>query len=426
MFINGINEKDVSNRMGIDMGLLEVLSIFINKVRTPEWVDNLILTHRVTKGLWYNGSKFLNSYTLHNEEHAVTLINKSIELVNRIDYFVLKDIDYYILFLACYLHDISMVIHPDMSVFVSSSEKNYAVITDLLGKMQEEAKKFFKPDLSKEVNDARMKAGGNFILEVFNRVYEYFEGMVRDNHAKDSAKFIIDKSETLLTHLSPTLLSFVAKVSESHGYDVMEVYGLKSVAKDDTISLKYLMMMIRLADLMDVSNDRVNYHLLRQNLKNLSSISKFHWISHLVTDRIELDTSYNTDENKNINDKPITEDINFNLYLNVKYLTSTENKNGCECRQCRLEQDKVSLEIKCNHPFKKTCDVQNCVFLCRWMMDKHEWLIQELAELNDYLFSVNNSLIRTNIHFNICYRDDMRFDADMFDYVRNYLEEKNK
>lgn len=106
-FVEHIKDKDISNCMGIDMGLLGVLNKFISHVRKPEWVDSLILTHRLTKGLWYNGSKFLNTYTLHNEEHAVTLIDKSLELTNRIDYFVLKDIDYYILFLACYLHDIA-------------------------------------------------------------------------------------------------------------------------------------------------------------------------------------------------------------------------------------------------------------------------------------------------------------------------------
>ena len=96
-FVEHINEKDISNQMGIDIGVLEVLNIFIKNVRNPEWVDSLIVTHRLTKGLWYNGSKFLNSYTLHNEEHAVTLITKSLELTNRIDYFALKNVDYYIM-----------------------------------------------------------------------------------------------------------------------------------------------------------------------------------------------------------------------------------------------------------------------------------------------------------------------------------------
>ena len=62
------------------------------------------------------------------------------------------------------------------------------------------------------------------------------------------------------------------------------------------------MILIRLADLLDVANDRVNYHLLRQNLRNLSTISKFHWISHLVTDKIVLKTDYTTDENAEMGD----------------------------------------------------------------------------------------------------------------------------
>ena len=55
------------------------------------------------------------------------------------------------------------------------------------------------------------------------------------------------------------------------------------------------------------------------------------------------------------------------------------------------------------------------------MMKKHEWLIPELIALNDYLYSVNNSLIKSKINFNILYHGDMRLDPDMFDYIQEYL-----
>lgn len=80
-FIKNLEDHDISNQMGIDMALLSVVGTFVHFVRNPEWIDGLILTHRITKGLWYNGSKFLNSYTLHNEEHAVTLINQAVHIV---------------------------------------------------------------------------------------------------------------------------------------------------------------------------------------------------------------------------------------------------------------------------------------------------------------------------------------------------------
>ncbi len=422
-FIEHIEDKDISNQMGIDMGLLEVINVFIRNVRKPEWVDALIRTHRLTKGLWYNGSKFLNSYTLHNEEHAVTLIAKSLELTNRIDYFVLKDIDFYILFLACYLHDISMVIHPDLGRLSSENGKNMVLISDLMEQMRNEIKKFDTIDF-KDKKNSRFKDAGKFLITIFNEVYGYFEALVRDNHAKDSAKFIRDRSNTLLNYLEPTLLSYVAKVSESHGYDVIDVYGLKSRAKDDTISFKYLMILIRLADLLDVANDRVNYHLLRQNLKNLSLTSKFHWISHLVTDKIELNTDYITDENAGMGDKPITETINLILHLNVKQMTVAGKKKKCEGCQMERTEGEDCLKIRIlggNHSLEK-CTEKECMVLCYWMMQKHDWLVKELIALNDYLFTVNNTLFNTKINFIIRYRDEVKLDADMFDSVQDYLE----
>lgn len=422
-FIEHIDEKEISNQMGIDMGILEALNIFIKNVRKSKGVDDLIMTYHLSKGLWYNGSKFLNSYTLHNEDYAVMLITKSQELTNRMDYFVLKDVDYYILFIACYLHDISMVIHPELGRLSSENGRNLALISELMRQMLEETKRFWTYD-EKEKNDSRYKDAGKFLVMVFNKVYTYFETLVRDNHAKDSAKFICDHSNSLLGYLEPTLLSFVATVSESHGYDVLEVYGLKSKAKDDTISLKYLMILIRLADLLDVANDRVNYYLLRQNLKNLSPASKFHWISHLVTDKIELNTDYVTDENSKMGEKPITEIINLELLLNVKQLTVA--KLHRKCQRCQLErglggEDCLGIRIAGGGDSSITCTEPDCTVLCYWMMQKHDWLIKVWTALNDYLYSVNNSLFRTKINVLIRYRDELRLDADMFDSVQEHL-----
>ena len=184
-------------------------------------------------------------------------------------YFVLKPIDYYILFLSCYLHDISMVIHPDMYMVSPSNSEIMALISEQMLKMQDEVEKFKKVD-EKGYKNARLKDSWKFLISIFDAVYGYFENRVRNMHPSDSADFVLAKSDTLLKYLEPTLLSFVAKVSASHGWDVIDVYGLKSRAKNDIVSLKYLMILIRLADLFDVANDRVNYHLLRQNLNNLS------------------------------------------------------------------------------------------------------------------------------------------------------------
>ena len=69
------------------------------------------------------------------------------------------------------------------------------------------------------------------------------------------------------------------------------------------------------------------------------------------------------------------------------------------------------------------CPEECCTIICRWMMRKHDWLIKELIALNDYLYSVNNSLFKTIINFIIYYRDEIRLEADMFDSVQDFLEE---
>ena len=182
---------------------------------------------------------------------------------------------------------------------------------------------------------------------MFNVVYGYFENNIRNKHPFDSADFVLEKSNSLLNYLEPTLLSFVAKVSESHGWNTIDVYGLKSRAKNDVVSLKYLMILIRLADLFDVANDRVNYHLLRQNLNYLPLISKFHWISHLVTDKLELDAEYSSsmDENAGLTGGAITECIIVKLYLNVKYLTSLKKKTQCKGCRCSFMEDYIDIDI---------------------------------------------------------------------------------
>ena len=111
------NNEQPSSYIGIDANLLSILGIFVNKVRNPRHVDSLICTHQLVSGLWMNGSKFMHQYTLHNQDHAITLIRQSLKLVKHIDYLGLKQYDFFVLFLACYLHDISMVINPQLKTF---------------------------------------------------------------------------------------------------------------------------------------------------------------------------------------------------------------------------------------------------------------------------------------------------------------------
>lgn len=408
-FVDTLSVDDHGCRMGIDMAVLEVLPLFIGLVKKPERVDALITTHRIVKGLWSNGSKFLNAYTLHNEEHAVTLIKAARHIVKTIDYFAIKDIDYYILFLACYLHDISMVLHPAMTLSVPTDLEGRRLASDMLKAAKSHICRHGESAKAAS-GEATLKEYGTFLVEVFEAVYSYFESKVRDGHAKDSSAFMKSASGGLLSYLEPTLLAFVAKVSESHGYETADVYGLKSRAQTSVVSLKYLMILIRLADLLDAASDRVNADLLQQNLGHMPLVSCFHWISHFVTDEVVLTAKYETVGEK------IFEKLSVDLHLNVKSLGAYDGGNACRKCGCARTEDGFRIDVGGGGK-----DAEACLFLCRWMHKKHEWLIGELEELNAYLATVNNSLISTSISVDIHTRDAMPLGGQMLDKVRAYL-----
>lgn len=418
-----IQDTSTMERMKIDMALMEVLHVLITTVKTPLFVDNIILTHRLVSGLWKNGSKFLNAYTLHNEDHAITLILQCVRLLKVIDYIGIKQNDYYVLFLACYLHDISMVIHPNINDFKLGDTESEKIVTKNMVKF----KKLPTTDMNAYHEQFR-----SILVDVFTDVYTYFENDKRNKHPKESAEYIKKQHDQFLKYIDDAILEYVSLVSESHGFDAMDVYGRKSNAKEDLFSVKYMMILIRLADLMDMANDRVNYYRLRQNLDSLSDVSQFHWISHLITDRALVTASYDVDKKKKLTEHPITEHLKIKIYLNVEYTATLEKKKSCKGCQAQHglqsgEPDEneysmtvVSVEER-NIPCS-CCNTVGCPIICGWMMEKNWWLLNELLELRRYLNQTNSRLFNTEMEIDLLYKDTSPLDSDMFDTVRSYLE----
>lgn len=444
-FLSKMESHALPERMIVDNGLPEVVKIFVSQVVNPKKIDNLIVTHRIVKGLWQNGSKFLNSYTLHNEEHAVKLIKLSMDIVRRIDYFQLKRLDYYILFLACYLHDISMVIHPDLQRFCHMEEGNLEIMGKYLREMKNEVSKWDNLVAQKIISDDLVnfwKSFGGKMTEIFQGIYEFFESDIRSKHPKESALFIKNKRHDLFKYLEETIVEAVANAGEDHGKDIYNIYDIRSYAKEDVISSKYISILLRMADLMDVSNDRINYHLLNENVSHLSADSKFHWISHLITDEITLIPNYEIASQTIIDNSGkeniryfIRETLRFYLILNMKSLEPLERHENHGCANwCPVEYNHESVPDRYKDfegitlSFKdKSCQETSCPMVCRWMNNKHHWLFPELARLQKYLNTVNYEPFKTEIEVNILFKDfsDINLKPSLFDDVRRYLKNEH-
>jgi len=391
----------------IDYSIIQVLGVFRTFVSVPAYIDNLILVHKYTCDVWKNGSKHLYFYTLHNQEHAVDLIQNSLKIIRAIDYIDISKNDYYVLFIACYLHDISMVTFPDLDSIQSGAFESNKIYSDFVKNIREELK---NSNLAKRPVKKLLK-------EYYLKVDSFYEKLVRDNHARNSATEIRNRHE--LSFIDSALREIVAEVSEAHGYNVNDIYKIKSTASSRLWSPKFTKIILRLADLLDMSNYRVSALVLNHNLDNMGDTSRFHWLSHLVTTGYEIETDYYLDKDKKVNfleKNSIVEKIMLRVDVELPQLTHV---NPYGCKMMGLESiDKTTIKVKCG----KECTSDKCNFLCKWFVQKNYYLFLELASLQEYLESLPDNYFKPEIEVVVNSSEKNKLSSKQFTLLKKYVD----
>ena len=393
--------KDEENQRKIDYAIMEVLDVFRQYVRKPARIDHLIKIHQYTCDVWKNGSKYLYFYTLHNQEHAIDLIKNIIKLIKAIDYLQISSTDFYILFIACYLHDISMVKIPPAELFLLDNEKSDEISVEYLENVQKE-------------DNRDIKEVKKMLFDVYKKIDEFYEGEVRDYHASDSAKEIRSRED--LRFLEDCLREKVAEIASAHGQNTDDIYKTKSNARNSLISTKFDKILLRVADVLDMDNYRVSKPILNHNVEQMSEKSAFHWISHLMTKGYTLQTKYSIQEQEKsvLKPKQIEEKLIFKIDVEISQLSQVENEKGC--KYGNLDRDTLSdngFTIRFGEP----CNGKNCNFLCKWFMKKNGYLIEELAALKSYLNRIPDTYFKTDIEVRICIINKTKVDARQFEIL---------
>jgi hypothetical protein len=393
---------------GIDYSVLQVLKIFKTFVTTPGWIDNLILVHKYTSDIWKNGSKYLHFYTLHNQEHAVELIHNSLKIIRAINFLQISNSDFYILFMACYLHDISMVTLPELKKFQEDRFDTNRIASDFVydikGCILEDTKSVKK-----------------IMKDFYKRLDTFYESEVRNNHSKDSGKEIRNRDE--LNFIEDCLREIVAEVAEAHGQDTNEVYQKKSDAHNKLMSKKFTQIILRIADLLDMSNYRVSKTILNHNMDNMSNISAFHWLSHLLTEGYEILTDYCFSgdgvkaEKSFLAKQSITEKICLKIYINLSQLSKESIKSKCK-NVCLYKIDRNLLMLKCG----SECTQSSCNFLCKWFANKNDYLFLELQALTNYLNSNKSNYYRSEIEVQLVINERTKLSEQQFSVITDYLK----
>ena len=401
------------NKRTIDYSIFEVIDIFENYVADSERIDELILVHQYTCDVWKNGSKHLYFYTMHNQEHAVTLIKSIVKILKVMSYIRISRYDYYLLFCACYLHDISMVKIPDKQTFLLEEDQSKKIVSDI------EMKWNFADDLN-----AKKKV----VLDAYDQVDTFFEGAVREKHAIDSAKEI--RSRENLEFLNLAVREMVASIAESHMSDIRDIYHAKGDAKEKIISYKFDRILIRFADLLDMSAYRVSKPILNHNIENMPSLSAFHWISHLLTEGYALVADYTqknhveTEKSEYLCPGNITEEIQLTVYVKMSQMSAFYRKAPCKyARMCPESLSANGFQLVFDHA--GTCDIKKCNFLCSWFNKKNEYLTQEMYALEKYLNRIpqEERFFDTRIVINVHVIESTNLDDAQFEVLKKELKE---
>lgn len=358
------------NLQKVDYSLFEVLGAYKKYVVLPENIDDLIQVHKYTCDVWKNGAKHLYFYTLHNQEHAVDLVKNIIKIIKTFSYLQITGYDYYLLFIACYLHDISMVRIASDSDFLLDRQKADGIVSEIEEQWRD----------SKSLEDIK-KA----IIKSYKELDRFFEDKIRSKHAQESAEEIRNRGE--LDFLEPSVKENVAEIAESHMLDVRDIYFVKGNAKNQLISYKFDKILLRFADLLDMSEHRVSRPILNHNMDNISPISAFHWVSHLLTDGYTLTSEYAGREEGMDYLAPgsIEENVTLSIYVNLSQFSKMKAAN---CKAARLVDETVKkggFELELLPVGEKKCESEHCNFLCRWFNKKNYYLVEEMQALEAYL-----------------------------------------
>ena len=394
-----------------EYSILKVLRYFKQYVVEPKRVDELIRIHKLCCDSWKNGSKYLYFYTLHNQEHAVQLIEYIVQLCIALTQLQLKRVDFYLLFASCYLHDLSMVSMPDFSAFYDDPNNLHT-------------KDMYTRHVA-HMSGKDSLGGRQQMIELYREMEGYFEQQIRSAHAVESAKAIRTWEE--LDFIDMADREMIAQISEAHGYQCDDVYRMKAKAKKELVSLKVDCILLRLADVLDICKYRISILLLNHNIDNMNPLSRFHWLSHLITGSLSIEARYflNTDlakeKNTYLQDGVITQQLIIRADLLLSQQTPEIKKGACVAQMEMLPNGK-GICLHCGGT--KSCDQKKCPFICKWFFQKNEYLLPELNALADYLKRLPNQFFKTEVSIILHPAQPNRLTNKQFGYVIDFVEGK--
>lgn len=382
----------------VDINYERIRKIVDNKLKTVFDKDVIIQLHYFVQCIWKNGSRDLTFYTLHNQEHSVELIQNYLNINKRLlSKLSLTKNETFILFSACYLHDIGML------KGLTDKEK-YDIYNSKIINYYNNAMKYAQISSAIKIENALNK-----FYEINNLTNNLIEDIVRGEHAIRSSVEIQNDHNLPLSDLEK---KYVAEVSLNHMKDTDDVYGLqnKKLFRKRQIDIRKISMWLRLLDLTDITKYRVTQEVFDRYFDRMGVISRFHWVKHLCVDDLLINV-----EQEKMSDFGISlGDIIVTIKVMMNYIPPNEKiHRKCEkCCKCeKFYYDGISYKRNKEIEKEKYCDLQ-CAFF-----NEFKYFDQELDAINNYA-----KLYQEGIKFKIEYVLNEETKRKDFIVLTNYYE----
>lgn len=397
-----MNEKNEYIDSYLDYHEIRVNHLLKHYIQDKSYLDNLIQISQFVKNSWKNGAKDCNFFTLHNQEHSIYLINRIHEILQSTGFSIYVNTkEAFRLFAACYLHDIGMLTAPrKIDLFDKNKNKD----------LTKKSKQILR---NMDIGDPK----ASVIYDLHKEVQTFREEMVRKKHALVSHDEIIKDYPKL--PLTTAERRDIGELALAHDKSKDNIDKDLRVLYDGTspINMKLLALLLRLADLTDVSKDRVSIEILERNYEHMSNITKFNWIKHLSTEGLKIEVQDLEDFSK----PTVVNLIIEHNYLPFSNLEKKKDMCGEKCKKKFKDEGFKDTEKQqwfsggkgpiYEHKSEfKYFEKNQCNATCAFINESYKWFYTEIIYLNRYLKQNNIDVIfDVSIKYSSNFRKDFYF-----------------
>ncbi|MTI67441.1 MAG: hypothetical protein FH753_12725, partial [Firmicutes bacterium] len=365
----------------VDPEIYEIIRIvYMNKCR-GKLLDNIIVAHHFIRDIWKNGARDLPFYTLHNQEHSIELIKILSNLNDKMTgklFSRMNKYEIYSLIMTIYVHDLGMLFYSNEDFLMGSQcSKSRKLEIELFRKLNQIVSKFH------ELTRGQILRGS---IDLYKKIANYRTAKTRSEHAYNSRRFSNE-----LTFIEDELKNMILEISNNHCLDFDRMYSNNIWYKKKKIEVKYISILLRVADVMDQSINRVSkvlYNYFDNYVEEMDNITLSHWAKHMLIRNINIEKEKNNRVIKDINNingkKPKTI-IYFNINFNLLPFKESYGKNLVKVNHDINESNHI-IYNKYGRETRNLFDIFIDYFF--------KYVISEVNILNDFTMQDSRVLLR--------------------------------